>query len=510
MKLSTFTLVPQFDRSHWCVHFAQTVPGKFLLVLSFATLLFLTGYGHIPIAALFVAAITFMPRYRRYILVIASLSYLAIGFTPFGWDTMTKELPAFTISASAGSQITRFFCAVAVLLFCWGWTAASRKRTTGFYIRRPILTLICVFLVLLISLSYLPLSEYIVASGWVFVVILSHYFWFLCYSLRLTKAPKQQPFLLQLGHYLPFWSSNDVIPFGKGAAYLKQTASDTAETLARTQLSGLKLLIWACYLNLFATSLHLLAYGWVTESHEILSLRLADGNLLLLMKNQLLWGTQIPISNLGLAEYKSAFTAALTNSPLSTSQNWAALSLHFYFNVLKLCVISHTFVAVIRMCGYNVLRNCYRPLSSISIAEFYNRLFYYFKELLVEFFFYPTFLRYFKKYPNLRLYFATMMAAFFGNFLFHFMLDISLTVNVGFFAAFWHYQSYLFYTFVLGNAIFISQSIHQRFGHHFQTGILRVVSTLWVLFFFTVMSVFVEISPFADNADFLLLLFNLK
>ncbi len=343
-----------------------------------------------------------------------------------------------------------------------------------------------------------------------FLVILSRYFWFLCYSLRLAKAPKQPPFLLQIGHYLPFWSSIEVIPYGKGAAYLKQTEADNPETLARTQLSGLKLLIWACYLNLFASSLHLLVYGWVTESHGLLSLRLTDGNLLLLLKEQLLWGTETAISNLGLSEYQRAFTATLMNSPLSTSQAWAALILHFYFTVLNLCIITHTFVAIIRICGYNVLRNCYRPLSSISIAEFYNRLFYYFKELLVEFFFYPAFTRYFKKYPNLRLYFATMSAAFFGNFLFHFMLDISFTINHGFFAAIWQYQSYLFYSFVLGNAIFISQSIHKRIGHHFLTGAPRVFSTLWVLFFFTVMSVFVETETFADNANFFLHLFNLK
>ena len=71
MKLSTFTLVPQLDRSHWCVDFAQTVPGKIALILIFTTLLFFTGYGHIPVAAVFVSAITFMPCYRRYILVIA-------------------------------------------------------------------------------------------------------------------------------------------------------------------------------------------------------------------------------------------------------------------------------------------------------------------------------------------------------------------------------------------------------------------------------------------------------
>jgi len=510
MKLSTFTLVPQLDRSQRCVDFTQTVPGKIVIVLTFSFLLFFTGYGHIPMAALFVAAMVFMPRYRRYILVTASLGYLAIGFTPFHWEMMTQKLPLFITSTSTASLIPKFFCAAAVLLFCWGWTAASRKRASGFYLRRPILTLICVFLALLMTLSYFPLPEVIVASGWVFLVILSRYFWFLCYSLRLAKAPEQTPFLLQLGHYLPFWSANEAIPYGKGATYLKQTESNTPETLARTQLSGLKLLIWACYLNLFATTLHLLAYGWVTESHEFLSLRLANGNLLLLLKEQLLWATTVPFSNMGVSEYPTAFTAMLMKSPLSTSENWAALTLHFYLNVLKLCVITHTFVSVIRMCGYNVLRNCYRPLYSISIAEFYNRLFYYFKELLVEFFFYPAFFRYFKKHPKLRLYLATMSAAFFGNFLFHFMLDISFTVNHGFFAAVWQYQSYFFYTFVLGNAIFISQSIHQRFGHYFHSGVPRVLSTLWVLFFFTVLSVFVQIEPFSDNLNFILQLFKLN
>ncbi len=173
MNLSAFTLVPRFDRSRWCVDFTQSILGKFSLLLIFTILLFFTGYGHIPIAALFVAAMVLMPRQRRYILVIASLGYLAIGFTPFHWQAITKELPTFLTSTAPESLISKFFCAAAVLLFCWGWTAASRKRNTGFYLRRPILTLICVFLALLVVLSYLPLPEYIVASGWVFLVILS-------------------------------------------------------------------------------------------------------------------------------------------------------------------------------------------------------------------------------------------------------------------------------------------------------------------------------------------------
>ena len=118
---------------------------------------------------------------------------------------------------------------------------------------------------------------------------------------------------------------------------------------------------------------------------------------------------------------------------------------------------THIIIAIIRMCGFKALRNTYRPLASRTIAEFWNRFFYYFKELLVEFFFYPVFFRYFKNRPLLRMYTATMAAAFFGNFLFHFMRDIFYVIELGFFEAMIAFHSYFAYSFVLGNAIFLSQ-----------------------------------------------------
>jgi hypothetical protein len=52
-------------------------------------------------------------------------------------------------------------------------------------------------------------------------------------------------------------------------------------------------------------------------------------------------------------------------------------------------------------------------------VEFWNRYYYYFKELLVNQFFLPTFARHFRGRPRARLIAAVFAAAFFGNLYYH-------------------------------------------------------------------------------------------
>ena len=76
-------------------------------------------------------------------------------------------------------------------------------------------------------------------------------------------------------------------------------------------------------------------------------------------------------------------------------------------------------VGCIRLLGFNVFRNTYKPLLAESIVEFWNRYYYYFKELLVEFFFYPTYLRSSWARPGIRMFLAVFAAAFIGNMYYH-------------------------------------------------------------------------------------------
>ena len=71
-------------------------------------------------------------------------------------------------------------------------------------------------------------------------------------------------------------------------------------------------------------------------------------------------------------------------------------------------------------------------------------------------FFYPTYLRYFKRFPRLRMAFATTMAAMVGNLIYHFYDTIAYVAALG-----WRrchgLPNLSFYCFVLTAGIVISQ-----------------------------------------------------
>lgn len=117
----------------------------------------------------------------------------------------------------------------------------------------------------------------------------------------------------------------------------------------------------------------------------------------------------------------------------------------------------HIVTACCWMAGFNILRNTYKPLRARTLSEFWNRFYYYFKELLVEFFFFPTFTRYFKRHRQIRMFVATMAAATLGNMIYHFLRDYKYVAEMGLWKALVGFQTYTFYAIVLGVGIGISQ-----------------------------------------------------
>lgn len=147
-------------------------------------------------------------------------------------------------------------------------------------------------------------------------------------------------------------------------------------------------------------------------------------------------------------------------------------------------------VACARLAGFRLLRNTYRPLESTSLAEFWNRYYFYYKELLVDHFFYPVFLRYFRANRKLRMFFATFMAACVGNLIFHFIRDIRFVAELGWWKALSGEASHAFYTFLLALGVGVSQMrAHNR---ERSRGWLRgrVLPCAWVVLFFCVLHVF--------------------
>ena len=67
--------------------------------------------------------------------------------------------------------------------------------------------------------------------------------------------------------------------------------------------------------------------------------------------------------------------------------------------------------------------NTHRPLVAQGVLDFWGRYYFYFKELMFDFFFLPTYLSCFRTSPRLRIVTATMAAAFLGNLYYHFLRD---------------------------------------------------------------------------------------
>jgi hypothetical protein len=464
------TLIPPVDRSAEIVGFSQTLTGRLVLVGVFAVGLILHVRDWWLEASLILLAMTLLPEYRRLVLLVATLAW-ALYLSPFRWSVVTDLARDNGVLASLDWPLFQAVVIVAALSFCAAfYSLALRYRETPF-MRRPLRALLLTYLGLLALASWLPLPPLAQVAAWALLVVLSQYLWFLAYSLLDVSAADRSPFVLQLGHYFPFWMGTFArpVPVAKGAAYLRKIEAKTPEELAITQLKGIKLLYWAVILRA-ARDLY---QGVVYRG----SITFGD------------WSYALPFT-LDIPRFAEVFQLSVAGSPAPWYVNWEALVARFVLSLLNIAIWGHLAIAMCRMAGFRALRNTYRPLRSATIAEFWNRYYYYFKELMVECFFYPAYLRYFKGRPRVRMFFATMAAACFGNVLFHFFWEIEYIVQMGLWDAFLAFRVYMFYGLFLGLAIGLSQVRHHGRRIERDTLRTRVLAPLSVLTFYCVLSIF--------------------
>ena len=228
-------------------------------------------------------------------------------------------------------------------------------------------------------------------------------------------------------------------PYGKGLAYLSQHEARTPEALARSQLAGLKLLLLALVWRLVLTLFEGTVYGpgnGLTRATGGLTLAVPDLPALLVQ------GRAVPV----LA-------------------GWASVYCQLFEDVLRLAIKGHLIVGILRLWGFHVFRNTYKPLLADSVVEFWNRYFYYFKELLATFFFMPTFTgigKRLKHWPRLRLLAAVFAAAFVGNVYYHVIKDAAALAQGQLLQVLQAHQSRMFYCLLLALGIFVSMLREQH------------------------------------------------
>lgn len=400
---------------------AQTVWGKLELVAIFAGFWrsFDASAGY-PLVVLAIALCTFAPRYRWHIAALATLSVFALN--PFWFD---PSLPEF-VAAQEGMENRINFdllqYGMALFFFCFALAVIACKRRFGHVrpLRRPIAVLLSLYFALVLVASLHICHGLIQVLLWSFIAIFGGYFWFLGYAV-LDGNSTTAPLLLRIGTFHPFWGSSTT-PIGKGVGYLRNVEAKDAAGFALIQIKGVRLIIVCSILHL-----SLACFDYVVHTY------------------------------FKLPSLDEALAHEMVGAPFAPASCWGSLLASFVETILNMAVWGNSIVACARMAGFNLLRNTYKPLQSQTLAIFWNRFYFYFKELLVDFFFYPAFLRYFRRHRRLRIIFATFMAAFVGNIIFHFMRDIDLVLRVGLVQAIARFQTYAFYCFLLATGIAVSQ-----------------------------------------------------
>ena len=325
------------------------------------------------------------------------------------------ELPT-SMAVGIGTGMLVFLLALIAAGLRW-----IRKRPHAWVARQPFLTLLLfeIFLAALANQDFMPALARVVL--WSFIFSLMPYIWYLPAAITDLRAKGGDSIVTQLGTLRPFWSPAH-LPFGKGAAFLRKHLARNPRELAITQLKALKLLLWA--------------------------------NVLIAIRSGL---TVVFEEYFGIPSVASAMDAALNEQANSILLGWFSLVLSTAKFSLQIAIWAHLFVGIARLAGYRLPRGSWRPLESRTLIEYFNRFHYYFKELLVDLFFLPTFMRAFRSNPRLRVFFATFMAAGVGNAVWHFMRDLNVVAEQGFRLALESFSSYAFYCLVLAIGISISQ-----------------------------------------------------
>jgi hypothetical protein len=450
-----FRLIPRFELDPRIVGFSQTITGKLALLAVFGlTLSVLDGRWWVKLAL--VSCMTFLPKARHLLVVVGT-----ILLTEVFWFEKSA-LPLFMSTASLRpSRWADLLCIVLPLALSSAalmWFASKYRRSV--IARRPLLSLLAICGALIAVACYAPLTGFPRYAIWAFLLTFCGYLWYLAYALSDCATGQGQPVLYQFGALRPFWAASGQVPVPKGWSYWRRIEAKTPEELATTMIKGVKLVIWCLMLKLLQDQFIPFVHGRV-----------------------------------GVPSPSDCVQAVMSGRPLPLVMNWLSWPTDLFGEVLSIAVRTHALIATCRMAGFRALRNTYAPLSSRTIAEYWNRYYYYFKELLVEMFFYPTFIRCFKRHPKLRMFFATFVAASFGNTLYHFLFDLSSAANVGLLKFILGFRTLLFYSLVLALGISISQIRSRKSLGHRGWFRERIVAPACVVSFYCFVHVFLVASP---------------
>ena len=413
------------DRNDAAVAFVTTPAGKAAIVVAFVAVLFATqtvSTFAVALIALTVALVAAFPAQRALIIAGVSLAYVVLRpYRNPQWTDLQAGLGG-AVTLPGGAMGLQIASVVAFLVFAAAFLQVMRMRPKSFVARRPVITLMTLWgAMFAVTLALDGINANVTASLWIVTGVSISCLWMLAYAAIDLKGRLEMPFAARATLMRPFWGG-ETVPIGKSWGYLSKFDAKTEEDLAATRLKALKLIVWTFLLAVALKCTEFVLYDWLT-----------------------------------MPRLEAAISAHAEGASAGRAMHWASLVSNYFVDLMVIAVWGHGIVATVRMVGFRIPRNTYRPLDARSLAEFWNRYYFYFKEFLVDIFFYPAFLRWFKSNTKLRIAFATLCAAGLGNFLYHFTRESHVFADRSFWDAVAVFHSAMFYSAMLAAGLIISQ-----------------------------------------------------
>jgi hypothetical protein len=459
--------------------FAASRAGSVVVHAGFALAIAATLQFSLDFAALVmvtVVACALLPRHRLAIVAASSALFFIVRpfrTTPFA-DLVASVSASLPAAWSMSPGTLRTIGTVGVLLLAFAALEALRRNPSSYAGRRPLVAQLAAYGITLVAAMMQAPGTLAHAISWTVVAVWSSSFWMFAYLAADARSNAKTPNVVRAGLLRPFWGGS-ATPIGKNPGYLAKFEARDATELAVTRLKAVKLMVWAALLNALFLGLNAVIHDWasIPTLHE-------------------------------------SVLAHAGGAPASLGIRWTSLFATYFLDLIVIAVWGHVIVAVIRMVGYRIPRNTVNPLASRSLAEFWNRYFFYYKELLVDFFFYPAFLRWFKTNPALRLAFATFCAAGLGNFLYHAMSESHYFATLPIAETASRFATFFFYTMVLSAGLIVSQWRNKRPQPADGFWAYEVQPRLVVCLFFCFLKIFDDIFGHATLAERLHFFFSLS
>lgn len=445
-------VITQFHEREQLISAGQTVTGRTAIWIAGIVLLVWHDINVLMLASF--TLVLLFPDRRHQLLMLAAVGMVVGKFLP----RRITELSDLSMLPDVvdPSQWLRFILQVtaALLFIVTVVSVAIRFDQLPRVIKKFPLLMLHVLIWIALALSSLPHLR--------MLTLASFMAWRLSYLIASASRGKTRRTSIRdhLIYLVPVFGGTNT-PYGKGLEYLRRHEATDRESQTRSQLAGIKLLvvaiIWTVALNLTET----IAFA---RADSFFKPWLAE------------W-------TLGMPQMVEIMHS---ESPPSISLAWLSIYLELIRATLILAISGHIIVGCLRLLGFNVFRNTYKPLLAESIVEFWNRFYFYFKELLVDFFFYPTFLRCAWAAPKLRLFFAVFAAAFAGNVYYHILTKPNLVTQMELGLLWVEWGPRLVYCFFLALGIWLSmlrqQMKRESAGRPNMLLRLRAIAGVWTFY----------------------------